>query len=289
MDSSIRSLSAEEQPDIIFAESMGSCTDLIATVVNPLMQFHPSLEIVVSVFADARILLDQHHKTNPLFEEEVQYIYEKQLEEADVLVVNKVDLPNQDQLGELRAYLQKQYPDNEILYQNSLEPENIQNWLATLNSFQLSGKRRTLELDYETYGAGEAKLAWLDEEVEIIAKDNNAMDGAFSLIKKIYAGIKVAGYTIGHLKFLVNDGHKKRKISFVSLHQPEAKLTDENLGVNRVLLLINARVQTEPTSLKQLLAEAIQELKQETDCQVVERKMLAFKPGFPRPTHRIVS
>ncbi len=58
---------------------------------------------------------------------------------------------------------------------------------------------------------------------------------------------------------------------------------------NKVKVIINARVQTEPTILKQILVEAITEVKQEMDCKIIERKLLAFTPGFPKPTHRILN
>lgn len=77
------------QPDALFAESVGSCTDLIATVVNPLRQRLPNLEIVVSIFVDARLLLNRLQETALPFDESVQYIYDKQLEEADLLLLNK--------------------------------------------------------------------------------------------------------------------------------------------------------------------------------------------------------
>ena len=39
LDRSIQSLIDEFKPDIIFAESVGSCTDIVATVLKPLLQF----------------------------------------------------------------------------------------------------------------------------------------------------------------------------------------------------------------------------------------------------------
>ena len=41
LDESIQSLVKEEEPDVIFAESVGSCTDMISTIINPLAKFYP--------------------------------------------------------------------------------------------------------------------------------------------------------------------------------------------------------------------------------------------------------
>ena len=56
LDESIQSLISTNNPDIIFAESVGSCTDLVATVMKPLLQYHPESKVTISTFADARLL-----------------------------------------------------------------------------------------------------------------------------------------------------------------------------------------------------------------------------------------
>jgi G3E family GTPase len=287
LEAAIDSLSKSEQPEIIFAESVGSCTDLIATIVNPLLKFHPTIDITVSIFADAQILLQRLCGEQNLFEEDVQYIYDKQLEEADVLVVNKIDLLKPDQVIVLKNHLQKQHPTKTILFQNSLNKESISSWLEKVNDFSLKEERKTLDLDYQKYGDGEAKLAWLDEEVEVVTYDNTAIEVAYAFMNKFHERIKEGGFTIGHLKFLLNDGHVKRKISFVTMLQPACMPNSVNTQVNRVIIIINARVQMEPPSLKELLAKVIAEVRHEKDCKVIERKMLAFKPGFPTPTYRM--
>jgi G3E family GTPase len=121
LETAINSLKQDDEPEIIFAESVGSCTDLIATIVNPLINFRPEIDISVSIFVDCGLLLQELNNDSKLFEEEVRYIFDLQLEEADVLVVNKIDLLPSSQLIFLKEYLKKQFPRKEILYQNSLD------------------------------------------------------------------------------------------------------------------------------------------------------------------------
>ncbi len=289
LDAGLRSLVMQNEPDVVFAESVGSCTDLIATVVNPLLYDHPSLEIVVSVFADAGILLHGMRGFQPVFDAEVEYIYRKQLEEADVLVVNKIDLVQPGDLQELENQLGARYPNKKIMYQNSLEEKDILHWIACLEGFGLPAVRKSLVLDYDTYATGEAKLGWLDEELEILAMDGKAAEAALILIRKLDEAIRDAGYAIGHLKFLLNDGQRKQKISFVSLHRGNEIIVREGSGSNHCRLLINARVQADPAALKELVLNASEQLKNEMNCKVIQRKMLAFRPGYPKPVHRLVS
>jgi hypothetical protein len=149
--------------------------------------------------------------------------------------------------------------------------------------------RKPIELDYDLYGAGEAHLAWLDEEIDIYTDDKTANDAAIIFIKKVYQGIIHRGYQVGHLKFLVNDGVELKKISFTSMDGPD-KINE--LGglakTGSVNILINARVQTEPELLSDIISESINEIETSAGCKIIINDAISFKPGYPRPTHRLL-
>ena len=50
-----------------------------------------------------------------LFSPNVNYIYRKQLEEAEIIVINKVDVISPERLARLRAALEREYPEARIL------------------------------------------------------------------------------------------------------------------------------------------------------------------------------
>ena len=45
----IAKIDKEEQPQVIFAESVGSCTDLVATIAKPLQVFRPEITCIISL------------------------------------------------------------------------------------------------------------------------------------------------------------------------------------------------------------------------------------------------
>ncbi len=51
-----------------------------------------------------------------------------------------------------------------------------------LDNYQSAGTLPSLNIDYDMYAAGEAKLAWLDQELEIYSANNNALQQAEDLI-----------------------------------------------------------------------------------------------------------
>ncbi len=266
---------AIDRPAILFAESVGSCTDLVATVLKPLLEQYPGWHPTVSVFADAN-LLPEIIEDQTSFDPSVRYIYLKQLEEAQVIIVSKID-----QAGNLKALeslMTKHYPDKTVLYQNSFNSDDIIRWLQTLEHLSpQSVALPSLDIDYDLYGAGEAQLAWLDQQLVIESPALNAQSAALTLITRL----SKTSHPIGHLKCLI-DGAIKISFSATGTTdqttiQPAASAT----------LLVNARIQTTPAILTELMADATRATEKDHNCTIRTLTASCFQPGFPRPTHRI--
>lgn len=281
LEAGIASLSAKTGTDTIFAESVGSCTDMVATVVKPLLQFHPTAQVTLSSFADVRLLQMILNKATNSFDAEVRYIYLKQLEEAGIIVVNKIDLISRQQLNLVKAMLQEQYGDKIILYQDSLDKDCILHWLKVLDAYHSVKALSSLEIDYDTYAAGEAKMGWVDQQLDITDTNGQALQLTETLINRIFAAVKDAGLAIGHIKFLVN---RAFKISFTAAGDPAAALPP--LPAMAASLLINMRVQADPALLVRLLEKEIAALQCIPGCSVMRGAAAAFQPGYPKPAYR---
>lgn len=271
LDNSIRALVRLVEPAILFAESVGSCTDLVATVLKPLLQQHPEWRTTVSVFADAQLL----QCLPPSFDPAVRYIYWKQLEEAQVIVISKIDQIS-DKIG-LQQKMQTLYPGKIILFHNSFDETHISHWLSVLETTPMYDLP-SLDIDYAIYGAGEAKLAWLDQELEIYSNTGNAQAAAIALFQQLGA----ISWPIGHLKCLID---KKTKLSFTA-----TGLADGNFIPRQAMeasLLVNARVQTGPAILSGLMRDIIRSVEEAYGCTIHTASESCFQPGYPRPTHRI--
>ena len=140
----------------------------------------------------------------------------------------------------------------------------------------------SLNIDYDIYAEGEARLAWFDQELEIYSANNNGLQHAEDLINNIYKKINEHHYPIGHLKFLIN---RTIKISFISNTEPPVTINAE--PASSAELLINLRVQTEPETITQLIAIVIKEVEMQSGCKIVVTSLSAFKPGYPRPAYRL--
>src|SRR5437016_11602996 len=111
-------LTAATAPDVFIAEPVGSCTDLVATVTYPLRRIYGNdftiapLSVLVDPIRALRIL---GVEAGGKFSDKVRYIYLKQLEEADLIVINKVELLDSNRSEALRGALRRQFPAKEIM------------------------------------------------------------------------------------------------------------------------------------------------------------------------------
>ncbi|MEM7623092.1 MAG: prepilin-type N-terminal cleavage/methylation domain-containing protein, partial [Planctomycetota bacterium] len=66
------------------------------------------------------------------FSRNVLYIYQKQLEEADFLVINKTDLLDAERLGRLRAGLAAQYPHATVFDISARDEKGLETWFEAV-------------------------------------------------------------------------------------------------------------------------------------------------------------
>ena len=149
----------------VFAEAVGSCADLVATVVRPLLgsAAGPVDRVSFTAMVDARLLIRLRAGEPLPWSGDVAYLFREQLREAPLLVASKWDLVT-DGSG-------IPVPGQTVLYQDGRTPAGVARWVDALCD---SGHPATadagacdLGIDYARYGAGEEALAWLDAELQV--------------------------------------------------------------------------------------------------------------------------
>ena len=281
----IQHLKDSIHPNIIFAEAVGSCADLVATTIKPMLTFNPEVEVSLSVFADGLVLLSSLEERSSFINDNVQYIYKKQLEEAGILIINKSDMLAKEKIDKIKSVLQSEYSEKKLLFQDSRDEVSIKQWLDVINEKSSHKIFTSLDIDYKRYAEGEAALAWLDASVAIHSK-GKAINKSFDIIEDMFDAITLKGLPIGHLKFFLQSGDWQQKISYTAHDEPDKKNWHNNVAANYATILVNARVETDPDRLKEIFFQAIRKLANQ-DCHVDILHLDSFQPGYPKPTYRL--
>ena len=281
-------------PDVFIAEPVGSCTDLVATVTYPLRRMYGEefviapLSVLVDPIRAERVFgLGEGKK----FSDKVLYIYRKQLEEADLIVITKDETLPADRLQRLIARLAEDFPKAEILTASVRENRGLDPWFTRLTDTEQRA-RATMEVDYELYAQGEALLGWLNATVEL---DSTAGFDSTAVLTALARDIqtRLAGSEIAHLKMTLSPDGGLGDIAAIHLVRsdfvPELSLRLE-APVTTGQLIINCRAEAAPELLRDAIRAAVAELPRQFPALTAQLDHLeSFRPGKPRPTHRDVA
>lgn len=289
-------LTEASAPDVIIAEPVGSCTDLVATVTYPLRRIYGDQFAI----APLSVLVDPIRVQRVLglaeggnFSEKVIYIYRKQLEEADVIVVGKSDLLDASDQAELTEKLQAEFPHATIFSASSRSGVGLDAWFGHITSEEQVA-RRAMEVDYEIYAEGEALLGWLNASVRIDAESElEAAELLPALAKEMQRRLSGADAQIAHLKMTLSpDEAIGGAIAVVNLVRndfvPELSIELEEPFCGGDLI-INLRAEATSDVLAQVLRDSLREVTEQLLAYSLSAKILHlehFQPGKPTPTHR---
>ncbi|MEM6671983.1 MAG: GTP-binding protein [Planctomycetota bacterium] len=287
-------LESDARPDVFLAEPVGSCTDLVATVSYPLRRLYGDrfriapLSVLVDPARARRILGLADGRS---FSEKVVYVYEKQLEEADLIVVNKTDTLSAEECDELVAALAKRFPHADVIRASLRNGEGTDAWFDRIVEDEAS-VRPTMPLDYDLYAEGEALLGWLNATVRLTASEGPVDANALlvDLASEIRARLATEEIEIAHLKATLDAGDAAGRLAALSITSGEeqADLREALVdGVEGGELVLNLRAEGDPDLLRRIAAESL-------DACTAARPGLTgsieheefFRPAPPTPTHR---
>jgi Ni2+-binding GTPase involved in maturation of urease and hydrogenase len=287
-------LTAATRPDVFIAEPVGSCTDLVATVTYPLRRIYGEqfaiapLSVLVDPIRAERML---GLTDGPKFSEKVQYIYRKQLEEADIVVVTKSDLLDASRQKALEERLTASFPHAQIRAVSVREGTGTKEWFEHLSQAE-QGYRATIGIDYETYAEGESLLGWLNATLQITAlvpvDSTRLLRGLAGEIQR-----RLAPAEIAHLKMTLSPDGGLGDIAAVNLvrsdYIPELSLTLEE-PITSAQVILNLRAEADPALLKAAVADTCATLGQAFHGVRAQLEHAEhFRPGKPEPTHRDAS
>ena len=285
-----QTLTETSRPDLFVAEPVGSCTDLVATVSYPLRRIYGErfsvapLSVMVDPIRAERILGLTEGRT---FSEKVTYIYRKQLEEADLIVVNKCDAHPPERIDRLVSTMEDTFPRARTFVCSSKDGTGTDAWFEAVMSAE-SDNSRALEIDYNIYAEGEALLGWLNCTVRLTSDE--PFDGNSTLLElagSVRDGVSAAGKDIAHLKMTLDSRDGTGTLSVVSLvgadREPDLResLLDRTKGGE---LVINLRAEADPAVLESVTRAAVASL---SGVRATMEHLEQLRPGRPTPTHRM--
>lgn len=269
----VERLAEREAPEFILAEPVGSCTDLSATILQPIKRYHSGrfrlapLTVLVDPARAEELLRPDG---DPL----AAYLFQKQIAEADVVCFSKADryerFPTLDGIEARKL--------------SALTGFGIPEWLNALLAAGASTGSRLLEIDYQLYAEAEAALGWLNWRANLhLARALTPAALAGPLIAHLDKLLTESGIAIAHLKVFAQSANGYLKASVCrNGEKPSVEGQLDAPPARRYALTLNLRALGAPEKLSAAVEHAIHQM----PGTVRVTRQQSFRPSPPMPEHR---
>ena len=264
------------QPDVIFAEPVGSCVDISATILQPFKAYHRHQFRL----APYTVLVDPELARRVYAGEadaDVTFLFQKQIAEADLLCLTKADL----------SATSPSLPAPADFHMSAITGAGVDEWLEeVLNARRVVGAH-ILDVDYSRYTEAEAALGWLNLHADIALRtplSPSALTGP--LLDELDSAITAAAIRIAHLKVFdqTASGYVKAGICANGDEpRPEGDLAASPEDHHE--LVVNLRAIGDPRQLEAIVRRALDGI----EGTVTVRHARAFRPAPPTPEHRFTA
>jgi len=260
-------------PDIIFAEPVGSCTDISATVLRPLREEFARLKL-----APFTVLVDPARAAALLREDgdaDMAFLFQKQLQEADLVCSTKADL----------------YPDARAIrgvesrQLSALTGLGVSEWLDEVLFGHIEPGKTLLEIDYARYAQAEAALAWLNLSFSFepaVPVSPALIAGPF--LDALDDAMTSASVSLVHMKVFDNSATGWLKAAMCNNgDEPAVEGELDASPAKHHELLLNLRARGSPGAVRQIVEEQLQQL----TGRIFDLRLDCFSPAAPKPERRV--
>lgn len=283
----VAALGAAARPDVVLAEPVGSCLDMVGTVIRPLEQSYGRRFEV----APYGVLVKPTHAAKILRGEgaigvtpQAAYIFRQQLAEADFAAINRCDQLTPGEVEELQRLLVATNPNTPVL---AVSARTGQGFDALVELLEHRGEfgRRAVTIDYEAYSAGEAQLGWLNATLLVEAAAPLDVDAfLLQLLRRVRDALHAEGAEIAHAKLIALGGGRHATANLISQAGEPETTTAAGCALDRFQLVVNARVACAPATLRRIFQTEWSHVAAAHQGRVEVAQLQCFSPAGPTAT-----
>lgn len=205
--------------------------------------------------------------------EELVYLMKLQLEEADLVVLNKIDLLSPDEIDRDVAFLKEACPDVPVLAISALDRTGIPE-LAEYITTHVSALKNFSVRDDEKFAEAETKLTWYNRRMFFKTLDGGKID-CNAVVDDIIEGVRMGlierRRNVPHLKTFATAGAGDfNKCSLIGIDYDIEHTQPFIRKHKKMSMIVNARAVCESRPLARIVDDAIDDVcdKYGLDCQV---------------------
>ena len=212
---------------------------------------------------------------------EMRFLLDAQLNEADLIVLNKIDTVTPERREELLAFLRGRYPAP-VLAMSALTGEGVDAVTDYLLSHRSPAVHREIGYGSAEFIAAEQLMCWYNRRVFLEQREDKPLDFNrvfLDLFEELRLGLRKAGGNVPHLKMFASDAAAPTDIFKASLTGIDYEVTvDSRLekSYSAISLVLNARAVADSQVMVALADDAIDAVAQKYALKVKTFFMESF-------------
>ena len=210
---------------------------------------------------------------------DLEYIYDTQLVEADLIVLNKCDLIGAEQQHADVAWLNEHYPLARVVCISALKNEGLEELSQALVKGEASMRRPDIGYGGEAFMFAMGKMSeyYYQYLANVCCNDFDGNAYLLEIAEKVQAEIKSAGYEIPHLKLLAWEPEGDfGKVDLLG--------TERGIEVNHsftrpctsLVVVVNSSAACPADKLDQLVTEAVRTVSEKYRLELMVHKKECF-------------
>ena len=197
---------------------------------------------------------------------EMRFLLDAQMAEADLIVLNKVDLLSSAEVEKRLALIRTLHPDTPVMTMSARTGEGVDAVVDYLMTHEAAAEHREIGYGSEAFMAAERLLSWYNRRVFLEQREDRNLDFNAVLgdiFEEIRSGLKAKGGNVPHLKMFASGvGEDFFKASLIGVDYPveyDHKLAAEYSALS---VIINARAAAESEAVAAAVDDALDAIAQ---------------------------
>jgi G3E family GTPase len=228
-------------PDVVFAESIGSAGNLVGSVMSPLLDGSDYRPKALCSVVDARLLFRLLNGDFLPFSDSVNATFVNQLRESDLLIINKLDLIDSAIETQIVTLMPSLFGSKDFIFQSAKSPADIQNTFERISLVKTAAETDP-SFDPHRHQMALEKLQW-SEDIHMLKNSTGTRSDIEAIISALLAKLKADNCIIAHIKILIESDEGTNKLSITSLDNDDWRRDLQKINPKEAKITINSRVQ----------------------------------------------
>ncbi len=253
--------------DIIFSDIPGCGIGGRDHVYMELEEKEPSefcLMPFTCIVDPERLRMIMPEEANLNLPEEMKFLLDAQMAEADLIVLNKTDSITARERERIMAFIRSIYPKTPIMSMSAITNDGVSDVVDYLLENRSIAEHREIGYESQAFIDAENQLSWFNTRVFMQQREDRNLD--FNLViahifEGIRAGLKKSGGNVPHLKMFAADSEDELtdffKASMIGVDYDVEYDRKLDRQYSALSLIINARCAADPSRMAEVADDAV--------------------------------